>query len=187
VLRSTSPELVRFRIRPPRSRFDLGGFLDPLKAHILLRHRAISWRQDKICPVSVPCLPKAGGYNATYPRSSHPETTLQEPPLRSHELTLGRSFAVAFDHGDDFFTALTEFCYHHGVRQGYIPGFIAGFSQVQIVGTCDKLDDPDAPVWTKVYLANVEAFGGGTLAYDPVNNQVGSRNLLTYSVRGVIV
>jgi len=58
------------------------------------------------------------------------------------------------------------------VRQGYIPGFIAGFSQVQIVGTCDKLDDPNAPVWTKVHLTNVEAFGGGTLAYDPTNNNV---------------
>lgn len=92
--------------------------------------------------------------------------------MRSHELTLGRSFAVAFDHGDDFFTALTEFCQQHGVRQGYIPSFIAGFSQVQIVGTCDKLDDPNAPVWTKVHLTNVEAFGGGTLAYDPVNDQV---------------
>lgn len=92
--------------------------------------------------------------------------------MRSHELTLGRSFAVAFDHGDDFFTALTEFCKQHGVRQGYIPSFIAGFSQVQIVGTCDKLDDPNAPVWTKVHLTNVEAFGGGTLAYDPVNDQV---------------
>lgn len=92
--------------------------------------------------------------------------------MRSHELTLGRSFAVAFDHGDDFITALADFCQQNGVRQGFIPGFIAGFSQVQIVGTCDKLDDPDAPVWTKVHLTNVEALGGGTLAYDPVNDQV---------------
>lgn len=93
-------------------------------------------------------------------------------PVRSHELTLGRSFAVTFDHGDDFFTALTDFCRQNEVRQGYIPSFIAGFSQVQIVGTCDRLDDPDAPVWAKVHLTNVEAFGGGTLAYDPAGNQV---------------
>lgn len=91
--------------------------------------------------------------------------------MRSHELTLGRSFAVVFDHGDDFFTALADFCHDNGVRQGYIPGFIAGFSQVQIVGTCDKLDDPNAPVWTKVHLTNVEAFGGGTLAWDETNQQ----------------
>jgi predicted DNA-binding protein with PD1-like motif len=92
--------------------------------------------------------------------------------VRSHELTLGRSFAVVFDHGDDFFTALDEFCQQNGVRQGYIPGFIAGFSDVQLVGTCEKLEDPAAPVWTKVDLSNVEAYGGGTLAYDSVNERV---------------
>lgn len=88
------------------------------------------------------------------------------------ELTLGRSFGLHFDHGDDFFTALAEFCHENGVCQGYIPSFIAGFSEVHIVGTCDKLDDPQAPVWSKVHLTNVEAFGGGTLAYDEANNQV---------------
>jgi len=45
-------------------------------------------------------------------------------------------------------------------------------SDVQIVGTCDKLDDPSAPAWSKVHLANVEAFGGGTLAYDPVDDRI---------------
>jgi predicted DNA-binding protein with PD1-like motif len=92
--------------------------------------------------------------------------------VRSHELTLGRSFAVAFDHGEDFFTALAEFCHEHQVRQGYIPGFIAGFRDVKIVGTCEKVENPDAPVWTSVHLANVEAFGGGTLAYDPIEERV---------------
>jgi predicted DNA-binding protein with PD1-like motif len=90
--------------------------------------------------------------------------------VRSAELTLGRSFAVVFDHGDDFFTALTEFCEQNNVRQGYIPGFIAGFSEAQIVGTCDKLENPEAPVWSKVHLTNIEALGTGTLAYDPVEN-----------------
>ena len=92
--------------------------------------------------------------------------------MRSQELTLGRSFGVNFDHGDDFFTALADFCRDNGVRQGYIPSFIAGFSEVDIVGACDKLDDPQAPVWTKVHLTNVEAFGGGTLAYDDARNEV---------------
>jgi predicted DNA-binding protein with PD1-like motif len=95
-----------------------------------------------------------------------------EPHMRSSELTLGRSFAVAFDHGEDFFTALANFCQENEVRQGYIPVFIAGFSDVHIVGTCEKLDDPSAPVWTKVHLSNVEAFGGGTLAYDDTNDRV---------------
>ncbi|NNH71014.1 DUF296 domain-containing protein [Nocardia uniformis] len=87
--------------------------------------------------------------------------------MRSHELTLGRSFGVVFDHGEDFYTALTEFCRINEVRQGYIPSFIAGFSDADLVGTCEKLDDPHAPVWSKVHLTNLEAFGGGTLAYDP--------------------
>ncbi|XVV02698.1 PPC domain-containing DNA-binding protein [Actinosynnema sp. CA-248983] len=92
--------------------------------------------------------------------------------MRSHDLTLGRTFGVTFDHGEDFFAALTEFCRANDVRQGYIPSFIAGFGEVDIVGTCDKLDDPAAPVWSKVHLTNVEAFGGGTLAYDPDTDQV---------------
>jgi predicted DNA-binding protein with PD1-like motif len=92
--------------------------------------------------------------------------------MRSHELTLGRTFGVAFDHGEDFFDALTDFCRTNDVRQGYIPMFIAGFSEADIVGTCGKLDDPHAPVWDSVHLTNVEALGGGTLAYDPDNDQV---------------
>lgn len=92
--------------------------------------------------------------------------------MRSHELTLGRSFGVVFDHGEDFFSGLTEFCRTNNVRQGFIPSFIAGFSEVEIVGACDKLADPHAPVWSKVHLTNVEAFGGGTLAYDPESGEV---------------
>jgi predicted DNA-binding protein with PD1-like motif len=92
--------------------------------------------------------------------------------VRSHPLTLGRSFAVAFDHGEDFFDSLATFCRVNGVHQGYIPIFIAGFSEVDIVGTCTKLEDPHAPVWSSVHLTNVEALGGGTLAYDPVEDRV---------------
>ena len=87
--------------------------------------------------------------------------------MHSHELTTGRTFGVTFDHDEDFFTALTEFCDTHDVRQGYIPMFIAGFAEADIVGTCDKLDNPAAPVWTKVHLTNVEALGCGTIAPDP--------------------
>jgi hypothetical protein len=44
--------------------------------------------------------------------------------------------------------------------------FIAAFAEADIVGSCDKLDDPAAPVWSKVHLANAEALGAGTIAYD---------------------
>jgi hypothetical protein len=37
--------------------------------------------------------------------------------------------------------------------------FLAAFAEADIVGTCDKLDDPAAPVWSKVHLTNAEALG----------------------------
>lgn len=86
--------------------------------------------------------------------------------MHTSELTTGRIVGVTFDHGDDFFTCLGEACRSLGVRQGYIPVFIAGFSEARIVGACDKLDDPGAPVWSSVHVTNIEALGGGTLAYD---------------------
>jgi predicted DNA-binding protein with PD1-like motif len=79
---------------------------------------------------------------------------------------MGRTFVVHFDHGDDFNTALSDFCREHDVKQGFIPMFVAGMREVQLVGTCEKLEDPDAPVWSAVHLENVEAIGGGSLAYD---------------------
>ncbi|MFV2112873.1 PPC domain-containing DNA-binding protein [Micromonospora sp. LOL_025] len=92
--------------------------------------------------------------------------------MRSHDLTPGRMIGVVFDHGDDFFTALTDACHAHNIKQGYIPMFIAGLSTAKIVGTCQRLDNPDAPVWTHVDLTNVEALGGGTLAWDDVTQRV---------------
>jgi predicted DNA-binding protein with PD1-like motif len=86
--------------------------------------------------------------------------------MQANELTIGRTVGVTFGHGEDFFTALREACATTGIRQGYIPMFIAGLFEVKIVGACDRLDDPQAPVWSSVYLTNVEALGGGTLAYD---------------------
>jgi predicted DNA-binding protein with PD1-like motif len=97
---------------------------------------------------------------------------MRESQVRSHELSLGRTFGVAFDHGEDFFTALGEFCRANGIRQGFIPMFIAGFAEVEVVGTCSKLDDPQAPVWSSVHLTNVEALGGGTIAYDDVEGKI---------------
>lgn len=92
--------------------------------------------------------------------------------MKSTELVIGRTFGVTFDHGDDFFASLDEFCRANDVRQGYIPMFIAGLAEVEIVGACEKLEDPEAPVWSKVHLERVEALGGGTLAYDPETNRV---------------
>lgn len=92
--------------------------------------------------------------------------------MRSHPLEIGRTFGITMDHGDDFFTALTDFCHANQVTQGYIPAFIAGFATVKIVGTCEKLDNPAAPVWSHVHLENVEAHGAGTVAYNPDEDRI---------------
>lgn len=86
--------------------------------------------------------------------------------MHSHELTTGRTFGLRLDPGESFFPALEEFCRLEGIRHGYIPMFLAAFAEADIVGTCDKLDDPGAPVWSKVHLTNAEALGCGTVAYD---------------------
>ncbi|MEU8180141.1 DUF296 domain-containing protein [Micromonospora sp. NPDC049044] len=92
--------------------------------------------------------------------------------MRSHDLTPGRMIGVIFDHGDDFSTALADACRANGIQHGYIPVFIAGFSTVEIVGTCQPLDDPQAPVWDRVHLTDVEALGGGTIAYDDAHDRI---------------
>ena len=66
--------------------------------------------------------------------------------MRAHELTTGRTFGVTFDHGEDFFDALSAFCRDQGVRQGYIPSFIGAFAEA-VLGYFD---------WEKKdYISNV--------------------------------
>ncbi|HEY1247687.1 MAG TPA: DUF296 domain-containing protein [Nitrososphaera sp.] len=79
---------------------------------------------------------------------------------------------MTFDHGKDFFSELNEFCLTNDVKQGYIPFFIAGLSEVALVGTCEQVEDKNAPIWSKVYLENVEAVGAGTLAFDQETGQI---------------
>jgi predicted DNA-binding protein with PD1-like motif len=85
---------------------------------------------------------------------------------------MGRTFAVRFDHGEDFFAALSGFCAANDVRQAFIPMFIAGFREIELVATCDQVRDLEAPVWSSVTLESVEALGGGTLAYDQTTRDV---------------
>ena len=92
--------------------------------------------------------------------------------MHSAELKLGRTFGVVFEHGKDFFAELAEFCRTNGVRQGYIPMFIAAFKEAEIAGACDRLEDPDAPVWSKVYVENIEVIGAGTLTYNEAEGRL---------------
>ena len=43
---------------------------------------------------------------------------------------------------------------------------------MKLVGTCQKLDDPQAPVRSHVHLTNAEAVGGGTVAFNPEIGQI---------------
>jgi|SRR4051794_33811150 len=90
--------------------------------------------------------------------------------MKSSEITTGRTFVLAMEDGEDFFTTLRLFCDTHNLKQGYIPGFIAGFRHVKVVGTVEKVEDRNAPVWSHVYLETVEALGCGTLAVDDAGN-----------------
>jgi predicted DNA-binding protein with PD1-like motif len=92
--------------------------------------------------------------------------------MRTHELKTGRSFGVNFDHGEDFFPTLARFCRENEIRQGYIPMFLAAFAETEIAGTCGRVENPEAPVRTPVYLEKVEAMGCGTFSYDPPSGEI---------------
>lgn len=92
--------------------------------------------------------------------------------MRAAPITRGREFVLAIDHGEDFFTALAEFCSRYEVRAGYIPAFVGGFRTARLVGACGPLAHPEAPLWDEVRVDTLEALGGGTLAWDPDNERV---------------
>jgi predicted DNA-binding protein with PD1-like motif len=92
--------------------------------------------------------------------------------MRATEITRGREFVLAIDHGEDFFGTLEKFCGDNDVRSGYIPTFIGGFRSARLVGSCKPLENPDAPLWESVEVETLEALGGGTLAWDPDNDRL---------------
>jgi len=88
--------------------------------------------------------------------------------LISSELKIGRTFMIRFEHGKDFLAELEDFCSFNGVKQGYIPFFSGDFSEIYIVGSCGKSDNPSGPMLgSKAFFENVESFGCGTIACDP--------------------
>jgi predicted DNA-binding protein with PD1-like motif len=86
--------------------------------------------------------------------------------MRFAQVRTGRQFVLALDHGEDFFDGLTRFCEDQDVRSGYIPTFVGGFRSARLVGSCEPLADPEAPLWEEISVETLEALGGGTLAWD---------------------
>ncbi|MEU3296718.1 DUF296 domain-containing protein [Streptomyces longwoodensis] len=87
--------------------------------------------------------------------------------MRFAQVRTGRQFVLALDHGEDFLTGLTQFCADQDIQAGYIPTFVGGFRAARLVGSCEPLDDPEAPLWEETTVETLEALGGGTLAWDP--------------------
>lgn len=93
--------------------------------------------------------------------------------MNASVLKLGRTFGITFEHGNDFLLELKKFCRENYVKQGYVSLFQGDFSELEIVGTCLKRENPEAPMLeSKVYLENVEAMGFGTIAYDNEKNEI---------------
>ncbi|GAA2969781.1 hypothetical protein GCM10010519_01200 [Streptomyces lactacystinicus] len=86
--------------------------------------------------------------------------------MRYAQVRTGRKFVLALDHGEDLLEGLTQFCADQGIRAGYIPTFVGGLRSARLVGSCEPLDDPEAPLWEEITVEVLEALGGGTLAWD---------------------
>jgi predicted DNA-binding protein with PD1-like motif len=90
----------------------------------------------------------------------------------STELVGGRRFAVVLQPGDDILGALAEACAAHGIQQGYLPVFLGAFTEVSLIGTCQPIEDEDAPLKDSVRVTNVEGTGSGTIAWDADSQSV---------------
>ncbi|WP_059006563.1 PPC domain-containing DNA-binding protein [Streptomyces specialis] len=104
--------------------------------------------------------------------------------MRASQVTRGREFVVAFDHGEDFFLSLQQFCTEHGVRSGYLPFFLGGFRSARLVGTCGPLESPETPLWESVEVRCLEVLGTGTLAWDPENGRVAPHIHVSAGLKG---
>ncbi|MEU5083050.1 MULTISPECIES: PPC domain-containing DNA-binding protein [Streptomyces] len=86
--------------------------------------------------------------------------------MRYTQVHTGRQFMLALDHGEDLLEGLIRFCADRGIQAGYIPTFVGGLRSARLVGSCEPLADPEAPLWEEVTVESLEALGGGTLAWD---------------------
>ncbi|MDR2581753.1 MAG: DUF296 domain-containing protein [Fibromonadaceae bacterium] len=94
--------------------------------------------------------------------------------MKSAELKIGRTFGVVFEHGKDFFEELDSFCRENNVKQAFIPMFMAGFSEAELIESAEikNVDSEGNVLWSKVRLENVDVLGGGTIAYDSINKTI---------------
>jgi predicted DNA-binding protein with PD1-like motif len=104
--------------------------------------------------------------------------------MRAIPITTGRKILVALDHGDDFFPSLEKVCAEYGVHSGHIPTLIGGFRSARLVGTCEPMTNPDAPLWEEVVVTNLEVIGSGTLAWDPAGDRLAPHIHVSTGLKG---
>src|SRR5436309_2295374 len=104
--------------------------------------------------------------------------------MRWSELKTGRTFGLSLETGESLLPSLLDFCQAQGISQGYVPMFIAGIKEAELVGTCEKIKDPSAPVWSAVHLENIEAIGCGTLATDHETNELTAHLHISVGLKG---
>jgi predicted DNA-binding protein with PD1-like motif len=73
--------------------------------------------------------------------------------MRSRQVDIGRTFVVVFDHEEDFFIALDEFCRTNNVRQRVISSFIAGPSARGCVTAASRAGRQPYPIagWSSTH------------------------------------
>ena len=91
--------------------------------------------------------------------------------VRSHQLRIGRTFGVTFDHADDFFTALTD-SPREQRHAGHHPDLHRRLRRGKNRRDLRKDRQSRCALWDSVYLTNVEAMGSGTVAFDPDENKI---------------
>ncbi|MFE5594152.1 PPC domain-containing DNA-binding protein [Streptomyces sp. NPDC056549] len=105
--------------------------------------------------------------------------------MRFAQVRTGRQFVLALDHGEDFFGGLARFCEDQDIRSGYIPSFVGGFRSARLVGSCEPLADPEAPLWEEITVETLEALGGGTLAWDPDKDYLAPHIHVAAGIKGL--
>lgn len=103
--------------------------------------------------------------------------------MRATRITRGREFVVSMEHGEDFFEALEKFCAEKAVRSGIL-NFIGGFRRARLVGTCEAMANPEAPLWDEVEFETLEVLGAGTLAWDTEHDRLAPHIHVTVGLKG---
>ncbi|GAA1237047.1 PPC domain-containing DNA-binding protein [Streptomyces rhizosphaericus] len=104
--------------------------------------------------------------------------------MRYAQIRTGRQYVLALEHEEDLLNGLARFCADHDIRAAYIPTFVGGLRTARLVGTCEPLSDPEAPLWEEITVESLEALGGGTLAWDVEKDRLAPHIHVAAGIKG---